>query len=135
MSRYVRIRSAAFDGLELPLPLSVRLLRGVQTAPLTAEARFRPSSVQIVSPVLNVEVRIRATAVAETLEPGRSGQLLVTVLPSVSMDPVRLLRLDTALLLTVELQYKQSNAATATLRFVGESPDGEQAAFTAEDEA
>ena len=110
MSRYVGIASAAFDGIALPLPLSVRLSRQCQTSPAGGDGDLFATSVQIARPALAVEVRIRDTAVAEGLSLGRHGVLSFTV--------------TGAVLASVELSYEQIIPATATLRFVVQADDG-----------
>ena len=132
-ARYQRIQSVVFDGAELPLPVSVRLSH--QAAPLPARGSHQryATSVETDGITVSAEVTVRGTAAAEGLAIGQKGQLSILVCPASDGAPQRSIVLTGAVLVAVELSYRQSAMAEACLRFVTEADDGNQAPFVAED--
>ena len=133
MDRYVRIQSVTFGETSLPLPVSVRLSRHSEAKAAAGDNDAFATSVEISQPTVIAEVRLRATAPAEGLTLGQQADLSFTVAPTRSGCPGRTVTLSGAVLVTVELSYKQSDMATALLRFVAEADDGNQDPFSAGD--
>ncbi|MCJ7545024.1 MAG: hypothetical protein MUP47_10785 [Phycisphaerae bacterium] len=123
MSRYVCIKSLTFDGLALPLPLSLRLSRQGQVLPAGGDDDLFATSVQLARPALSLEVRIRDSSAAEDLTLGQRGTLSFIV-ASASGQGARQVTVTGAVLTDVELSYEQIAPAVATLRFVAEADDG-----------
>lgn len=134
MSRYTRIQSVQFGLTTLPLPLSVKFSRRVEPVPALADADLFATSVQVAAPVLIAEVRIRDTAVAESLSLGDIGTLSVAIGPAADGQNARLITLEGAVLTDIELAYEQSAMAEAKLKFVAEASNGTSDPFAAEDE-
>lgn len=122
--RYQRITAVTFGALELPLPMSVRLYRSAEPQLARGDGDLFATSVQLSSPQITAEVRIRGTAVAETLSLGQCGSLTFTVAPAQSGQASRTVTLGGAVLTAVELAYEQTAMAAATLRFAAEATDG-----------
>jgi hypothetical protein len=133
MERYLGISSVAFGQTPLPLPLSVRVTRQVQLEPAAGDADLYATSVQLTRPTIAAEVRIRDTAAPEGMSLGQKADLSFTIAPAQSGAPGRRVTLSGAVLVAVELAYEQSSLATATLRFVCESQDGQTDPFAAEE--
>ena len=133
MSRYMRIENAAFDQVDLPFPLSVKLGRFCQPLPAGSDSQTFATSVQLGAPMISAEVRLRGTAVAESLELGRAGELRFTVAPTCSGQKGRSVSLNGAVLHAAELTYEQTAMATALLRFVAAAPAGDRDPLAAED--
>lgn len=132
MTRYSQILSAGFDGVELALPLSVKVGRRVEVLPLGGDGdRYSPSA-QWGDPVVSVQVKLRDLAAAEALTPGRQGQLTFTTRPADPAAAPRALTVARAVLAGVETVYEQSSIATAVLTFVALSVDGLAEPFAAE---
>jgi hypothetical protein len=121
-----------FGQTPLPLPLSVKVTRRAEPLPLGGDADDFATSVQLDTPAILAEVRVRGTAAAEALSLGRQATLAFTVAPAESGKPSRTIALAGAVLVAVELSYEQSALATATLRFAAEAGDGETDPFSAE---
>ena len=133
MSRYANIETVTFDQTSLPLPLSVRLSRKVEPKGAGGDGDLFATSIEISRPLLTAELRLRQTAVAESLSLGQQGDLLLVVSSTRDGSPPRQVTLSGAVLIAVELTYEQSAMATAVLRFVAEAADGQQEPFSAED--
>jgi hypothetical protein len=133
MDRYMRIAGVTFGQTSLPLPISARLSRSAEARPALSDNDIFTTSVEISPPLLTAEVRIRGTAAAEGLSLGQQGDLSLTVSPTGSGGAPRVITLSGAVLIAVDLTYEQSAMATALLRFVAESSNGQQDPFSAED--
>lgn len=133
MDRYTRIESLSFDASDLPLPLSVKLLRRSEARVAGNDSDAYPTSVELAPPSVTAEVRIRGTAAAEALSLGSSGELVFTVAATNSGTSVRTITITGAVLVAAEISYEQSSMATALLRFVAEADDGSQNPYSAED--
>jgi len=131
--RYLSIKTAAFAGIDLPLPVSLRLGRTAQPQPASADSDIYVTSVELDSHRLTAELSIRDTSIAEALTLGQAGQLTCTIAPASSSLADRAVTLSGAVLVSIELSYQQSAMATATLRFVAEAADGAQDPFSAEE--
>jgi len=134
MDRYMRILSASFDGSALPGPMEARLTRRAEPLPAAGDADSFASSVQLHAPRTIVEVRIRGTKAAEGFAIGAAGELSFTVAAANNQAAGRRITIARAILAAVELAYEQTAPATARLRFVAESLDGETDPFLAEDD-
>jgi len=133
MARYGRIQSASFGATSLPLPLSVRIERRVETTAAAGQNDAFATSVQTQGPQIAAEIRIRGTDVAEGLSLGERETLSLTVAASQSGQADRSITLIGAVLAAIELAYDQSSMATATLRFVAEADGGTTDPFSGED--
>ena len=133
MNRYMHIDAARFGAIDLPLPLSVKLVRCCQPLPAGGDAETFATSIQLGRPVISAEVRIRDTAVAESLPLGQAGTLAFTVAPTRGGQAGRTVSMEGAVLHAVELTYEQAAMACAVLRFAAEAPGGNQDPVAAED--
>lgn len=133
MARYRNIASVTFDGVALPHVLAARVCRGGQTHGAWADDGRFAESVQLSGASLAVEVRTRDTDAAESLSPGQAGVLEAEALPASGADAVRRLRIDQAVLHSIDLEYRQGAPAEAVLRFLAESADGSADPFDAEE--
>ena len=133
MARYGRIESATFGQTALPLPLSVRIERRAEAIPAAGQNDVFATSIQLGTPSIRAEVRIRGTAVAEGLSLGQRDTLSFVIAPSQSGQDGRKVTLTGAVLMAVELAYDQSSMAVATLRFVAEAASGTTDPFSAKD--
>jgi hypothetical protein len=132
MPRYIHIHSLKFGEVEIPLPLSVRITRKTLSHPAADECELFPANIQISRNSLQVEIRTRAVAVAESFALGLCDRLEFTTQAAQSHFPQRKIWIDSALLTDVEVVYEQRSPATAVLRFEVESPDG-NVPFTTEE--
>jgi len=135
MARYTHIEGVSFDGIPLPLPLSVSVSRSARPRPGGSDHQVFATSIEIDRPTIRAEVCTRATATAEGLAIGRQGDLSFTVAAASDAAPARGVTLSGAVLVAVEISYRQTAMATATLRFVAQSASGLQEPFNAEDVA
>ena len=133
MDRHGRIESVAFGETDLPLPLAVRFGREAAPRPAGDDADAFATSLQLDRPALTAEVRLRGTAVAETLSLGDQADLLVVVGASRAGQASRTITLAGAVLVACELLYDRSALAEARLRFAAEAPDGAADPFTAQE--
>ncbi|MHC4981547.1 MAG: hypothetical protein ACYTF6_00050 [Planctomycetota bacterium] len=133
MARYGRIESVTFGQTSLPLPLSVRVERRAGTIPAAGQNDAFATSIQLDTPTIAAEVRIRGTDVAESISLGQRDTLSFEIAPSQSGQDGRRITLTDAVLAAVELAYDQSSMAVATMRFVAEAVDGTVDPFAAED--
>ncbi|MGC9455371.1 MAG: hypothetical protein ACP5HU_10980 [Phycisphaerae bacterium] len=133
MARYMRIGSASFGGTPLPLPVSLRLSRRVEPQPAVGDSHTFAASVETAAPMLTADLRLRDTASAEALTPGEKADLSFTIRSTEAGRPSRNVTLTGAVLVGVELNYEQTDPASATLRFVAESDDGLTDCFSAGD--
>ncbi len=133
MDRYLHIQSLKFGLESLPLPLLVRLSRSVQAAPAGGDNDAFITSVQLDQTTVSAEIRIRGTAVAESLSLGQQGDLTFAVAPTCSGQSARSVTLAGAVLVGVDIGYEQGSMAVATLRFIAEAADGNTDPFSAED--
>ena len=134
MPRYSRIRSAAFAGTTLPLPMAARVSRCCTPLPAGGDGELYLTSVQLSPPMIAAEITLRGTAVAEELLLGRSGTLSLLVGAAGGQGNDRRIEIDAAVLHSVELDYSQSELAVAKLRFVAVATDGCVDPFIAEDD-
>jgi len=132
MPRYIHIHSLKFGDAEIPLPLSVRISRKALSHPASDECGVFPANIQIGRNGLQVEIRTRAVAVAESFPLGLCDRLEFITQATQSHFPQRKIRIAAALLTDAEIVYEQRSPATAILRFEVESPDG-NAPFTTEE--
>ncbi|HOG29192.1 MAG TPA: hypothetical protein PLT35_07920 [Vicinamibacterales bacterium] len=133
MNRYTRIQSVTFDGVDLPLPLQVRVSRRCEPQAAAGDGDAFVTSVQCSRPVLAAEVRLRGTAAAEALSPGQIGTLTFVVGPAAAGQAPRRVTLAGAVLTGADVAYEQAGFAEATLRFVAEAADGLTDPHAAED--
>jgi hypothetical protein len=133
MTRHLAVESVTFGQVELAGPRSVRLSRLATPASAVSDHHRLPTSVELTSQSLVVEVVVRDIAAAETLPLGQQDPLTI-VLPGDRQDgPSRQIQVDGAVLTAVELSYGQAAAAEATLRFVAQPEDGNIEPLSAED--
>jgi hypothetical protein len=121
MPRYGRILSATFEGEPLPLPMAVRVKRGVAAEPRCGSADAHCPSVQTAPRPTRVELDIRDAGAAEALVPGASGRLETRIAAATGDSGGRALSLESAVLVDVQTTYRQDALAVATLVFVGEA--------------
>ncbi len=133
MGRYLQIISAQFAQAPLPLPVSARVVRRVEVHP-AAGCDSYVTSVQTSAGAVEIHLRIRDTAAAENLTPGQDGELKLTVAATDAGRAAREITVSAAVLTAVELSYRQTDPAEATLRFLAQADDGGQSPFAAEDE-
>ena len=133
MSRYGKIESVSFGQIDLPLPLSIKLTRQSEALPAAGESDSFATSLQLSQPKIMAEVRVRGTAVAESLTVGDAGTLAFTISPTSEAQRSRRVTMQGAVLCSVELVYEQTSMACAALSFVAAAPDGNQDPVTAED--
>jgi hypothetical protein len=133
MDRYSRISWAKFGTTSLPLVLWAKVTRRAEPQVGAGDGDKFATSVQMGPPLLSAEVRIRGTTAAEALTLGSQGDLTLEILPAAKAGTARTITLAGAVLTAIELQYEQSEMATANLKFVAESRDGQGDPFGAED--
>jgi hypothetical protein len=133
MARYGHIESVTFGQTALPLPLMVRVERRAEAIPAAGQDGEFATSVQMGGTSIAAEVRIRDTAVAESLSLGEQDNLSFTIAPSGPDQNGRSITLTGAVLVAVELTYDQSSMAVASLRFVAEASNSTTDPFSAED--
>lgn len=133
MARFTSIQLARFDGVSLGLPMRARVVRSADPAPAEGAAEAHVASVQHGPVRVRAELTCRDTATAESLDIGRSGPLELALSAGDGSSPQREVTIDTAVLLNVEVTYKQNEPAVALLSFAGESADGLTNAHTAGD--
>ena len=133
MNRYTRIEGASFGQTELPLVMSIKLARHCPPLPAGSDHEFFATSMQLGRPLITAEVRMRDTAVAESLSLGQVATLSFSVGGTQQEQPGRSVQLEGAVLHSVELSYEQATMACAVLRFVVAAPDGNQDPLIAED--
>ncbi len=133
MARFTSIQMARFDGVPLALPMRARVVRSAEVLTAEGAADAFAASVQHGPVRVRAEVTCRDTATAETLAIGRSGALELTVGAGDASSAGREITIDAAVLLSVEVTYKQNEPAAALLSFAGESVDGLTDAHTAGD--
>ncbi len=129
----MHIQSVTFGATPIPLPLSVSVSRNAEAKTARNDNDLFATSVEISSPQIVAELRIRGTSVADGLSLGQQGDLSFAVSNTSSGGLSRVISLSGAVLISVELTYEQSKMATALLRFIAESNDGDQEPFSAED--
>ena len=123
MSRYTQILSADFGNTRLSLPMSLRLSRSAQPQPAAGDGQRFIASIEIARPIVLVELRLRGIASAEALTLGQTDRLAVTLGPAAKDMPNRIVSLQRAVLVAIELDYQQTTAATALLQFAAEATD------------
>jgi hypothetical protein len=123
MPRYTKILSATFGSGPLELPMSLKLVRSAQPQPAAGDGQHFIASVEIARPIVLAELRIRGIASAEAMSLGQRDHLAVTLGPATAGEPNRKVSLRRAVLLAVELDYQQTAAASALLRFAAEAND------------
>lgn len=133
MDRYSRISWAKFGTAPLPLVLWAKITRRSEPDVGASDIDKFATSVQVGPPLLWGEVRIRGTAAAEALVLGSQADLTLEILPAAKGGTPRTITLAGAVLTSVELQYEQSAMATASLKFIAESRDGQGDPFGAEE--
>jgi hypothetical protein len=133
MDRYGRISYATFGATTLPLVLWAKVTQRAEPDIGAGDGDKFATSVQLGPPLLSAEVRIRGTAAAEALALGSQADLTLSILPAARGGTARTITLAGAVLTAVELQYEQSAMATANLKFVAQSSDGQGNPFGAED--
>ncbi|MBS3734481.1 MAG: hypothetical protein KGY99_06090 [Phycisphaerae bacterium] len=135
MTRYGRIETVAFGGTQLPLVLSVRVCRRGEARCAGGQIDRFATNVEFAASRVEVEVRLRGTATAETLTLGTVGTLTFAVAAMSGDEPGRVVTIAGAVLAAVEAAYEQSSAAVAVLRFTAESVGGDADPHHAEDAA
>ncbi len=133
MERYGAITDATFGQTSLSGPISVRLVRRAEPAPMGGDSDAFVTSVQLGLPVIGIEVRIRDTAVAEGLSLGQAGVLSVEIAATRSGQVGRTISITNAVLTGIEFQYEQSAPAVAKLTFTAEAADGGTDPFAAQE--
>ncbi len=133
MERFGDIVSVTFGQTDLSLPVSVRVLRRAQPRPAGGDSDAFPTSIQLDRPVMEIEVRLRGTDVAESLSVGQAEVLTAHLAPTRSGQAGRTVSIDKAVLVRIELHYEQSTPASATLGFCAASPDGGLDPFAAQE--
>ncbi|MDY7011542.1 MAG: hypothetical protein SVV80_12445 [Planctomycetota bacterium] len=133
MERYGAISDATFDQISLSLPISVRLMRRAEPAPMGGDSDAFITSVQLSRPVISIEVCIGDTAVADGLSIGQVGVLSVEIAPTRSGQTGRVITITNAVLTGIEFQYEQSAPAVVKLTFSAEAADGDTDPFTAQE--
>ncbi len=131
--RYTRIANLSFDGVILPLPLSVHLSRRAEPTPTGSDSDAFCTNVQTERVTTVAEVRFRGIAAAEGFALGRIGTLCFQNDSTESGQSGRDVNLSGAVLTAVELFYEQGSLATAVMRFTAQADDGSTDPFTAED--
>lgn len=106
---------------------------GAEPKPAGSDADAFLTSIQLERPVIRVEVRIRDTAVAESLSLGQMHVLSVQLAPTRSGQTGRTVSISNAVLMGIELQYEQAAPASAKLSFVAEAVDGNTDPFAAQE--
>ncbi len=133
MGRYYRIQAASFGDTDLPLVVSARVSRQAEPLPAAGSDHRFATSVQLRPAGVAVELRLRATRVAEGLTVGDRAELRFTAMPADASSPMRQVTVAGAVVTAVEIGYAQNAPAVATLRFAAESADGLTDPAAAED--
>lgn len=133
MERYGDIAGATFDQTVLSGPVSVRILRQAKPAPMSGDNDAFSTSIQLSGPVINIEVRIRDTAVADGLSLGQAGILAIEITATRSGQNGRSISITDAVLTAIEFQYEQSAPAVAKLTFTAEANEGNTDPFVAQE--
>lgn len=133
MDRYSRIRSATFDSIVLPLPLSARVGRHAEAAVKNGDGGPFAGSVEFTGEQVRAEIEIRGVAVAETLTLGRQGDLSLVIDGAASGQAARTITLAGAVLLGIEHVYGRQTFASARLTFIAQSDTDTIDPFAAED--
>jgi len=133
MDRYSHVKSVTFGQTTLPLPLSVRVGRSVQTLSSGSDEGMFATSVQTDKAAVTVEIRLRGTAAAESLSLGQQGDISFTISPTRSGQSSRDISITDAVLVASDINYQQDAMAVATLRFLAEADNANTEPFTAED--
>ncbi len=129
--RYTRIANLSFDGVDLPLPLSVHLSRRAEASPAGSDSDAFCTNVQTERLSTVAEVRIRGIAAAEDFALGHIGSLSFVTDPTESGQSGRAVDLAGAVLTAVEFFYEQGSLASAVMRFTAQAADGATDPFTA----
>jgi hypothetical protein len=130
VNRYSRILSARFGEKALGLPLACRIGRVAAASPAGGDGDAFATSVQVATPVLTAELRIRDTASAESLTLGQCAELSLVIGAAAGDGLARRVRLAGAVLTGVELDYPQTGAASAVLKFAAQAASGAIDPFT-----
>ncbi len=133
MERYGDITSATFDQTALSGPVSVRILRQAKPAPMGSDNDAFSISIQLSRPVINIEIRIRDTAVADGLSLGQAGVLAIEIAPTRSEQNGRSISITDAVLIGIEFQYEQSAPAVAKLTFTAQANEGNTDPFASQE--
>ena len=133
MTRYLSISSVRFGNACLAGPRAMRLLRLASPAPAGADADAMPTHLELLRAPLTVELTVRDTAAAESLQLGSRDNLTIVLLGDRGDAPARTIVVAGAILIGVELSYPQGSPAEAILRFAAVSDDGQSEPLTAED--
>jgi len=133
MERYGDITSATFDQTALTGPVSVRILRQAKPAPMGSDNDTFSTSIQLSMPVINIEVRIRDTAVADGLSLGQAGVLAIEIAATRDGQNGRSISITDVVLIGIEFQYEQSTPAVAKLTFTAQANQGNTDPFVAQE--
>ncbi len=133
MERYGAIANATFGQTALSGPISVRLARHAEPVPMGGDSDAFFTSIQLSRPVIEIEVRIGDTAVADGLSLGQAGVLSIEIAPTRSGQAGRSITVTNAVLTGIGFQYEQSAPAVAKLTFTAEASDGNTDPFTAQE--
>ncbi len=133
MNRYSHINSLMFGQTALPLPISVRVGRSVNAMAADTDEGVFATSVQTGPAAVTVEIRLRGTAVAESLALGTQGDISFTISPTRSGQQAREVTVSGAVLVASDISYAQDAMAVAILRFAAEADDANTEPFNAED--
>ena len=131
--RYTRIANLSFDGVDLPLPLSVNLSRRAEPLSAGSDSDAFCTDVQTERVATTAEVRLRGITAAEGIALGCVGSLSFETDSTESGQSGRAVTLTGAVLTAVEIFYEQGALASAVMRFTAQATDGATDPFTAGD--
>lgn len=123
MSRFSRILAAAYDGVALSHIQAVFIHRSAGVTSEKSDTDAFSQSVEFASQDVRIRLRLRDVRSAETFELGQEG-LLRLELCSADGASTREVRLDPAVLIDSNLEYRQDGIGEASLEFLGRSSDG-----------
>lgn len=122
MARYSRIESVQFDGVVLPLPVSVKTNRSAAVAPRCDDARVYESSVQLHDAWVTAEFTCRGLAVADSLSLGQQGDCVID-LRDASGSGGRRMTLHSAVVVDIRTSCDQRQPAETVVRLRAQADD------------
>lgn len=131
MSRFSRIESVQFDGVVLPLPVSVKTSRSAVVLARSDDARLHETSVQLHDASVIAEIICRGLAVADGLSLGQQGDCVID-LRDASGPGGRRMTLYSAVVVDIRTSCNQRRPAETVLRLRAQACDVHTTAYETE---